>query len=271
MSVLNEFSLQCHKNLLNRSDCSNEALRYLELSRSLNIETINKFKIGYCPGNIRLPQEIRNYGGAFGKDYSFFIKDRIIVPIFEEFNEIVVGIGTRKPIDEKFPWWNSPYPFEKGNNLFNLNLSRKYIFKYNKVYIVEGYIDAITLFQAGIKNVVAVLGTKLTLRHIGLLTRYCNEICFCFDVDKNNSGQNARDESIVAIDSLGICNKMTSIDNMPEGEDPASFVSKFGKESFLSLEEDISAERIAEIVKRSMKRKQSKKQSKKQSGSKYGK
>ena len=250
MSVLNDFSYICHQKILEQNKSSQDALLYLQNDRSLSIELIKKMKLGYCSPNMYLPMDIRKYGGTVDKDYSYFVKDRIIVPIYEEFGREVVGIGTRAPINEKFPWWNSPYPFEKGNHLFNLNRARKYIFENNKVYIVEGYMDALMLFQVGIKNVVAVMGTKLTLRHIGLLSRYCNNFCFCFDVDENNSGQKARDDSIVSTDRLGICNEMTTIDNLPQSEDPSSFVSKFGKDSFLSLEESISKKKIAEIVER---------------------
>lgn len=250
MSVLNEFSDICRLKIFEDNKSSKEALNYLIEHRGLTVDTIKRLKLGYCSQDMYLEQGIRQYGGRIDKDYSYCLKDRIIVPIFEEFGKEVVGIGTRKPVDEKFPWWNSPYPFQKGNHLYNLNKARKSIFERNKAYIVEGYMDAIILYQAGIKNVVAVMGTKLTLRHIGLLTRYCEKFCFCFDVDENNSGQNARDASIVSTNQLGICKEMTKIDSMPEGEDPASFVKKFGKDSFLALEEEVPYEKILEIIDR---------------------
>jgi len=250
MTILNEFTNKCRKNIFLNEECSKDALAYLIQARLLDEYTIKRFQIGYCFPDAYVEQGVRQYGGTIDKDYSYFLKNKIIVPIYEEFGKDVVGIGTRSPVVEKSSWWNSPYPFQKGLHLFNLNKARKYMFNLNKAYIVEGYMDAITLYQAGIKNVVAVMGTKLTLRHIGLLSRYCENFCFCFDVDENSSGQNARDNSIVATNRLGVCKKMTKIDSIPKGEDPASFVSKFGKKSFLDLEESIPPKQLAEIIQR---------------------
>ena len=112
--------------------------------------------------------------------------------------------------------------------------------------------DAITLYQHGIKNVCALMGTRLSLRQIGLIARYCNNICMCLDSDNNQAGQKATKkniENILSLEKLRFCDKISIIDGIPLGTDPDEFICKNGKDAFLSLEKEITQEDIEEIIK----------------------
>lgn len=254
MSVLDFFVHNCHNNLIHgKSDNVKNALGYLS-KRNISNESIILHQLGYCLSETTIPNEIRFYGKelkehTFSKGFDFFIKNRLVVPIFNEFN-IVVGFATRKPTFEPGnTWWNLSKPFKKGNHLFLLNKARKYIFEQNKVYVVEGYIDALILYQYGIKNVCALMGTKLTPRKIGLIARYCNNICLCLDVDENKSGQKGQDKAILALSEFGFCDYISVIDHLDIGEDPADYVMRNGIQDFIDGERILKSHEIEKICK----------------------
>jgi len=250
--ILREFIRDCHDLLINGSNSEiDTASVYLEERRHLNHQTINTHNIGYCPKGFRIPSEIRSYGKDENEacDYSRYIQGRIVVPIFDEFGT-AVGIGTRKPTTEKgHSWWNLSRPFQKGHHLFLLNLARSKIFNANKVYLVEGYMDALVLNQFGITNVVAIMGTTLSLRHVSLIARYCDNVCICFDVDMNRSGQKGTNKSVQVLNRFGFCNSISILD-LPVGVDPDEFIIRNGKESFLERENILDRAKIREICSR---------------------
>lgn len=253
MSQILEFIQSCNENLINGSGSDIDIARdYLRDERSLVENTWKVHQIGYCDSSISIPEQVR-YFGTYDKtdkerwDLSRRIRGRLIVPIYSEFGKIE-AFATRVPTTEPGnPWWNLPDPFKKGNILFLLDKARKEIFRTNKVYIVEGYIDALMLFQAGLKNVVAVMGTAYTLRKIGLTARYCNNVCLCFDSDENGSGTKAKMNAATILDKYSFCETITTIDELPLNDDPASFVSKHGIDKFLSMERVMGEEEIAKI------------------------
>ena len=251
MSCVEEFVCKCHKILLSSSKEAKNAREYLG-ERGITAKSISLYKIGYCP-NIQIPDKISSYGWdgkAEKPNYSYFIKGKIIVPIYDEF-EKEVWFATRKPSTESGnTWWNLPKPFHKGNHLFLLNKNRKHIFKDNKIYLVEGYADAILLQQEGLKAVCGLMGTALTPRKIGLIIRYCDNICLCMDIDENKSGQNAQDKSVYALSEFGFCESISVIDNLPVGEDPAEFVIKNGLQKFLEGERKLDEKEIKKICNR---------------------
>lgn len=250
--ILSNFVDKCFYNLMKtRSKEVINAFNYLTTERKISKETIDEFSLGYCQPKQELCDYIKNYGGEYLKgherDLSYFIQGRIIVPIYDEMGESIIGMATRPPFSGKeYTWWNLPYPFQKSYHLYMLHKSRPHIFKHNKVYLVEGYADALSLWQSGIKNVACIMGTSLSLRQVGLIIRYCNEICFCFDVDENNSGQRAFNKSVYLINQLNVFNKISKL-NLPLNYDPDDFVKKYGKEKLLSLEQNLSDKDIDEI------------------------
>jgi len=242
--ALNSFVRECNKCLVSQStgDIQN-AMEYFEF-RGITKETIKLHCLGYCSTDMILPEEIKNFGSElnkdlgkdFGRDLSYFISGRIIVPVYDEFGEIV-GLATRKPTFQSGEtWWNLPAPFYKGRHLFLLNRAKKSIFDNNKSYIVEGYMDALYLFQKGLTNVVAIMGTALTARKIALIARYCDNVCSCFDVDKNEAGQIATNKAICQIYKLNFCETISMVKDLPIGEDPDVFVQKNGLKALLDKE-----------------------------------
>lgn len=252
MSHVNTFINQCHSNLLDGTDFSLQGLDYLTNKRGLTKETIDSRLIGICPPDSKLPQTIRNYGEVEveeedRRDFSRYILGRIIVPIHDEFGHVVAFATRSINPDDGTSWWNTP--FTKSNHLFLLGKSKKSIYEQNKVYLVEGYMDALVLQQCGITNTIAVMGTNISLRQMGLLARYCSNICFSFDVDNNSSGQKAQKRLVVAINRFKIFDELSIIGGLPEGVDPDEFVLKHGKDVFLSNEKLLDEKDIREMSK----------------------
>jgi len=255
MSYLNQFIEKCQATFTkDRSSEVKVAKDYLS-SRGISDDSIEIHKIGYCLKSESIPDEIKFYGkpsGSFdsnGNGHSYSILGRIVVPIYSEFSTLV-GFATRKPsLEPGNTWWNLSSPFKKGEHLFLLNKTRRNIFEKNKIYLVEGYIDAIILYQEGIKEVAALMGIHLTSRKIGLIARYCDNICLCLDVDENNSGQKGRDKAIHALRDFNF-QKSISIIDLPVGEDPDIYVINEGISSLLEKEKVLSKSEIKEISKK---------------------
>lgn len=251
MSLL-DFISECHNELVqSKNQESSLALEYLTKRNLLN-SSILLNKIGYCSREKNIPDYVRFYGQDSLEenkkwDASRFIKGRIIVPIYSEFGKLV-GFATRTP--SSLPgntWWN--ISFKKSHHIFMMNMCRKEVFKQNKIYLVEGYMDALILFQQGLKNIGCIMGTSLMTRKIALIARYCNNVCLCFDVDKNESGQKAQNTSIAALKKFDFCEKISVIDGLPIGEDPDTFVIHNGLESFLAKEHILKPAEIKKICK----------------------
>ena len=133
---------------------------------------------------------------------------------------------------------NSPETsfFKKGNNLYNLNKARKVSSKNNEVFLVEGYMDVISLYDCKILNCVANLGTALTSKQVLLLGQFFSEIIICFDGDDSGfkAALRAAENSLKFLQP----EKQISFLFLPDGEDPDSFVKKRGKEYFLKYSRD---------------------------------
>jgi len=250
MNSLQEFSNTCHERLIHGKKV-NKPLKYLFDTRSISEQTLIEHGIGFCPWGVDLDPNVRFFGEDLEsndkRDWQYNIWGRLVVPICDEFGN-VISLATKKPEVGKNPWWN--LPFIKSHSLFLINKAKKTMYTENKVYVVEGYIDALTLYQNGLHNVVAIMGTALTMRKIAMIARYCNNVCFCFDVDENRSGQKASDTSIIMVNKYAFCDKISVIDTIPVGEDPDSFVSKFGLDAYLKHERVLEKKDIQEICRR---------------------
>lgn len=211
--------------------------------RGINSSTIEKFKLGWAPpSNIFLDfckrrgfseENLEKLGllkrSSQGEWYPYF-KERIMFPIFSISNR-VIAFGARVIDDRSLPkYLNSPQSplFDKGKNLYGLNLAKDEIRKSGEVILVEGYTDVITLYQEGITNVVASLGTSLTLAQAHLLKRYAKKVFIAYDED--SAGKIA---TIRGIDLLLENELQVEVISLPEGKDPAEFVGKNGREAFL--------------------------------------
>jgi len=159
-------------------------------------------------------------------------RDRVLFPIRDRRGR-VVGFGGRIIGTQGEPkYLNSPETpvFNKGNELYGLYEARLGNRALSSLLVVEGYMDVVTLAQAGIKNVVATLGTALTEKQVDALFRNVSELVFCFDGDK--AGKEAAKRSLPLILPHMKEGRRLRFMVLPEGEDPDSFVRKTGPVAF---------------------------------------
>ena len=237
---------ECKKKLNN--DFKQTHLKYL-LDRGLINDTINFFNLGFCE-NSKLIQdqllkdgftseELVNSGLFYKKDGTNELinrfKNRIIFPIQNYYNNFI-GCGGRAVLDNALAKYiNSPETnyFKKGFNLFNLNHARKESSNTNTLILVEGYMDVVSLYNKGIKNVAASLGTAITTAQINLAWKNFDKIIICFDGDQSGIDASYRAaERVLKVIQPG---KDIYFAKIPKEQDPDDFVNQFGKDNFLSL------------------------------------
>lgn len=222
---------------------------YMYISkRGISNKTLNKFGIGYSNdswdglyrhmSSLKIPEEELERIGLIkknknGKYYDKF-RNRVIFPIINT-QKKVIGFGGRSIIngDKGMPkYLNSDESeiFHKKNNLYGLNLARDEVKKEGNIIIVEGYMDVISLYQAGVKNAIASLGTALTVEQARLLARYTKNVVLAYDSD--NAGINA---TLRAIDILKEAKINVRVLNLNDAKDPDEYIRKFNVESFRNL------------------------------------
>lgn len=222
---------------------------YMYISkRGISNKTLNKFGIGYSNdswdglyrhmSSLKIPEEELERIGLIkknknGKYYDKF-RNRVIFPIINT-QKKVIGFGGRSIIngDKGMPkYLNSDESeiFHKKNNLYGLNLARDEVKKEGNIIIVEGYMDVISLYQAGVKNAIASLGTALTVEQARLLARYTKNVVLAYDSD--NAGINA---TLRAIDILKEAKINVRVLNLNDAKDPDQYIRKFNVESFRNL------------------------------------
>lgn len=217
------------------------------LRRGLTIKTLRNFGLGYAPEGWRnlinylkgkgyTELDLLNAGLIIkGKNNSYYdrFRNRVIFPVFD-YRGRVIGFGGRVLDDSKPKYLNSPETeiFKKGINLYGLNFAVKTDID-RTLIIVEGYMDCISLHQYGITNVVASLGTALTIEQVKLLKRYADKIIVSYDADV--AGQSATLRGLEILKKEGFDLKVLLI---PEGKDPDEFIKNNGKESFIKLIEN---------------------------------
>ena len=224
-----------------------ESLNYL-LRRGLNKSIIEQFKIGFVPwkNNFyedlvkKYTEEEINLTGLYYKSEKTekFIdrfNSRVIFPINNISGE-TVAFGGRIIRDSKLAKYiNSPETefYKKGNMIFNLDKAKDLRSQTANVLIVEGYMDVVSLYASGIRNVISNSGTALTERQIDLIWKFFSNPIICLDGDP--SGQNA---------ALRIAEKLFPFINeknkiffslIPDGKDPDEFIRENGKEPFIKL------------------------------------
>ena len=224
---------------------SERGIAYLK-ERGLTGETAARFAIGYAPtGWQNLAEIFHNYQSRIllevgvvsesgeSKRYDRF-RDRIMFPILNEKGR-VVGFGGRVLEQNEPKYLNSPETplFEKGRELYNLFTARRAIRDAERVIVVEGYMDVVVLSQHGIEYVVATLGTATTPHHVQKLLRRTDNVVFCFDGD--DAGRKAAWRALENSLAQFVDGKNLGFLFLPEGEDPDSYVRKFGKDAFEEL------------------------------------
>ena len=207
------------------------AVEYL-YSRGITDELIDKFELGFAPESaqtIRLlqneqiePKEALEVGIVKQNEngiYASFI-NRITFPIYTHAGRLV-GFGGRTISGNPAKYVNSPQSavFDKSTLFYGYHLAKREIFTKNQIIITEGYMDVIMLHKAGFNNVVAVLGTALTTKHLPLLKRGEISVILCFDGDE--AGINAATKSALLLAQSEIDGSVVIIE---DGADPADMV-----------------------------------------------
>ncbi len=232
-------------NLLN-DDEGEIARKYLH-ERNIKTQTLRSFGLGYTlkgwenfinfakSRNLNIDKCIQL--GLIGKNADGKLYDklpgRLIFPIFSPNGRVVAFAG--RVLDAKdtgAKYINSPESliYIKGRILYGLSFAKDDIRRLDKAIIVEGYMDLISLYQSGIKNVVAVSGTALTDDQVQLLSRYTKNVVLLFDADVAGIKASMRSIEILLKRDMEI-----KIVSLPKDEDPDSFVNKYGKQAFEEL------------------------------------
>ena len=231
---------------LTKTDEGRGALEYFH-QRGFSDETVRTFGLGYSlnswDGFLHrakeegLKREDLQKAGLIrtredGTDYDYF-RGRAMFPIFTTTGR-VVGFGARKmrEDDPLGKYINSPETpiYNKSRILFGLFHSKDAIRTEDNSLMVEGYADLISLYQAGIQNVVASSGTALTEEQVQLISRYSKKLTLVYDADSAGSNATIRGMDVALAQDLDVM-----IVQLPEGEDPDSFVKKEGGKEFRKL------------------------------------
>ncbi len=240
-SLINETALNYYSRNLSGPGEGQQALEYLK-NRSISQETIKDFSLGYALNKwdglldflksksldldmcVELGLLIRNNKGEL---YDRF-RGRIIFPIFSESGN-PIGFGGRTISDDKVKYLNSPETplFSKGKNLYGFNITRQYMREKKYSILVEGYFDVISLFQHGIKNVSASLGTALTPGQIHLLRRASDDIFIGYDSDDAGI-----DATVRGIERMFEQNLNPRVIGFRGEKDPDDFIRKHGRKVF---------------------------------------
>lgn len=212
-------------------------LDYL-VKRNLTAETINRFGLGYATqstGELYRMLKEKGYSDDLLKESGLFTYERgihekfwnrVIFPIMD-INSKVIGFGGRVMGDAKPKYLNSPETrlFDKSRNLYGLNIARTS--RKPNIIICEGYMDVISMHQAGFNQAVASLGTALTPGHARLLKRYTDNVLITYDSDE--AGVKAALRAIPLLKEAGLSTKVI---NMRPYKDPDEFIKALGAEAF---------------------------------------
>ena len=225
--------------VLLRGERGKRALDYFK-KRALSDETIHKFGLGYSDqysDDLYRFLKSKNYSDELLRDSGLFNVDerrgmydkfwnRVIFPIMDV-NNRVIGFGGRVMGDGKPKYLNSPETtiFDKSRNLYGLNVARTT--RKNYLILCEGYMDVISMHQAGFTNAVASLGTALTSGHASLLKRYTQEVLLLYDSD--DAGVRAALRAIPILREAGVSSRVV---NLKPHKDPDEFIKALGAEEF---------------------------------------
>ena len=228
------------KSLVDVNDKTNKLAQENVKKRKLNKQMIIDFKIGYSKiGLVKYlvshgikEEDIIAVGLAYRRDNNSIV-DRFINRLMFTLKDIkgrVIGFTGRKLDDNldvaKYINTNENIVYSKGNNLYGLDIAKNY--SRNEMIIVEGNMDAISLHQRDIRNVVASMGTALTEKQARLILRYTKNVKIAYDSDA--AGEEATIRGLDILDKLGADVRVVKYEG---AKDPDEYIIKFGKESFL--------------------------------------
>lgn len=231
---INEFASDYFQKILIHSQEGKTGRDYL-IKRGIDSETSYQFKLGFAPKcwdglyryllskDIPVEKMVKLGLIIFNEDRNSYydrFRNRLMFPI-TDFKGRIIGFGGRAVEGDEPKYLNSPDSpiYHKGHHLYGLSQNLDTIKKEDQALIVEGYFDLITLYQYGIKNVVAILGTALTPYQVRLIKKYTKNLVVIFDPD--DSGKKAAFRSLLIFLDEQISPQFV---NLPKGFDPDSFV-----------------------------------------------
>ena len=232
------------------------AIAYLR-GRGLSDKTIKRFGLGHAPNTFdSLKNHLKGKGYSFeemaaaavvgkGKNGGYYdmFRDRVMFPIID-LRGSVIGFGGRVLEGDGPKYLNSPdtLVFKKTRNLFAMNIAKNT--KEGSLILAEGYMDVISIHQAGFDNAVASLGTSLTAEQARLISQYVNQVIIAYDAD--GAGQKATRRAISLFEETGVKIRVLSI---PDAKDPDEYIKKFGPARFKLLLEGSAGAVDFEIAK----------------------
>lgn len=226
-------------------DGSDKARQYLD-GRGVDTENRARFAIGYAPdgysalkdalGTDERRMKLLDRAGLFSKNdrghvYDKF-RDRVMFPIHDRRGRVIAFGGRVLDKDDGPKYLNSPETalFHKGRELYGLWQVRQANQKIERLIVVEGYMDVVSLFQFGVTQAVATLGTATTPDHAELLFRNAPDVFFCFDGDA--AGRRAGWRALESVLPRMKDGRQALFLFLPDGEDPDSIVRKEGADGF---------------------------------------
>lgn len=243
-----------YRNLIENPEAE-KAVKYLE-GRGYGREVYKKYGLGYAPaGGEELWKAAKNAGidenylveadlikpSNRGSGFYDTFRGRLMFPIFNPTGKVIAFAGRVLGQEKTAKYINSAQTkvYNKSEVVYGVNFAKNEIRKHKEVILVEGYTDVITLMEHGIGNVVASSGTSLTPGQMKILHRYGERIVMIYDSD--SAGQTAMKRGI----NIALAEGMeVELLELPENQDPDSFVKQFGKESF----EDLKKEEAGDFV-----------------------
>lgn len=237
---LYEINREAGLHFLKNYQTSQKTQLYLK-NRMLNDKTIRSYGIGYSKDSwtdlydhlTKLGYkedellELNLISKSKNGNYIDRFRDRVMFPIINRNNRII-GFGARAFGDEKPKYLNSRETpiFHKGNNVFNMNIISRESTR-ERIILVEGYMDVISLYNSGINYSVASLGTSLTIDQANIIKKMAKDIYICYDSD--NAGINATSRAIDIFLETSVKPKIIELEG---GLDPDDFIKKYGMEGF---------------------------------------
>lgn len=251
-----------YKYALDKHPKSKKVLEYLTKDRGLTVESIKTFGIGYSPDDFNLLanfllkkkkgniQDFSKAGILVGRGIDRF-RGRVIFTLYDHKGSVVGFAGRTLPWQDQkqAKYINSPDTpaYHKSKILYGLNITKQDVRNSGYVVVVEGELDLISTYNAGIKNVVAIKGSALTEDQIRLIGRFCNKIVLCLDSD--SAGDEATKRGAILAVNLGFDVKVATVTG---GKDPDEVARKDpeGLKKAIETAEDIWDFLITQVFKK---------------------
>jgi len=200
-----------------------EVLDYLKDVRKFDDNILKKFSIGYVPDGVK---------NRFGNPHEF--SGRMVIPIFNQYGDLVAYSSRDWRKDAKYPFWHESY--QKSLYVYGLYLAKRYIIENKKAILVEGEFDVMKLHQVGVLCAVGICGSAPQLSQISLLRRYCKEIFLVFDSDTagEQAANRIKKSEIFKYFHVIYDTEIIPV-KLPGKLDPDDFIKQYGCKDFIGI------------------------------------